>query len=266
MALQNFGIKPIKDFLSETYLIPDYQREYSWGKEELEYLWDDLIYIENNIDDKHFFGQIVINNTEKEKYIIDGQQRATTSTILICVIMREFENIYNNSDHQFQKAYKKAQQIQIKLVGTEDEDDEQERFHITLGEIDNSYFKKNILEKELFDSKEKYKSHTRLKEAYLYFKEKVSSHISDNDINKKYEKLISLYNAFTSNFIIMYIESTDINEAFVIFETLNARGKDLETADLLKNYIFRSSGKYISEIKEKWLSIIETLDKINIGS
>ena len=35
MALQNFGIKPIKDFLSDTYLIPDYQREYSWGKEEL---------------------------------------------------------------------------------------------------------------------------------------------------------------------------------------------------------------------------------------
>ena len=266
MALQNFGIKPIKDFLSDTYLIPDYQREYSWGKEELEDLWDDLIYLENNIDDKHFFGQVVVNNTEKEKYIIDGQQRATTSTILICVIMREFENIYNNSDHQFQKAYKKAQQIQIKLVGTEDEDDEQERFHITLGEIDNLYFKKNILEKELFDSKEKYKSHTRLKEAYLYFKEKVSSHISDNDINKKYDKLISLYNAFTSNFIVMYIESTDINEAFVIFETLNARGKDLETADLLKNYIFRSSGKYISEVKSNWLSIIETLDKVNITS
>ena len=141
MALQNFGIKPIKDFLSDTYLIPDYQREYSWGKEELEDLWDDLIYIENNINDKHFFGQVVVNNTEKEKYIIDGQQRATTSTILICVIMREFENIYNNSEHQFPKAYKKAQQIQIKLVGTEDEDDEQERFHITLGEIDNLYFK-----------------------------------------------------------------------------------------------------------------------------
>lgn len=59
MALQNFGIKPIKDFLSETYLIPDYQREYSWGKEELEDLWDDLIYIENNIDDKHFLDKLL---------------------------------------------------------------------------------------------------------------------------------------------------------------------------------------------------------------
>lgn len=63
MALQNFGIKPIKDFLSDTYLIPDYQREYSWGKEELEDLWDDLIYIENNTDDKHFFGQIVLTSS-----------------------------------------------------------------------------------------------------------------------------------------------------------------------------------------------------------
>lgn len=266
MALQNFGIKPIKDFLSDTYLIPDYQREYSWGKEELEDLWDDLIYIENNTDDKHFFGQIVVNNTEKEKYIIDGQQRATTSTILLCIIMREFEKIYNNSNRKLQKAFKKAQQIQIKLIGTEDEDDEQDKFHLTLGEIDNLYFKKSILEKEYFDNKEKYKSHIRLKEAYLYLKEKVSHYIYDNDINKSYENLLSLYNIFTTNFIVMYIESTDINEAFVIFETLNARGKDLETADLLKNYIFRSSGKYISEVKENWLSIIETLDKINITS
>ena len=72
MALQNFGIKPIKDFLSETYLIPDYQREYSWGKEELEDLWDDLIYIENNIDDKHFFGQIVIRGCPACFLILKG--------------------------------------------------------------------------------------------------------------------------------------------------------------------------------------------------
>ena len=148
MALQNFGIKPIKDFLSDTYLIPDYQREYSWGKEELEDLWDDLIYIENNTDDKHFFGQI-----------IDGQQRSTTSTILLCIIMREFEKIYNNSNRQLQKAFKKAQQIQIKFIGTEDEDDEQDKFHLTLGEIDNLYFKKSILEKEYFYTLKK-KYHT----------------------------------------------------------------------------------------------------------
>lgn len=265
MALQNFGIKPIKDFLADTYRIPDYQREYSWEREELEELWDDLIYLESNNEEKHFFGQIVINSTNKEKYIIDGQQRTTTSIIILCVIMREFEKIYTEYGEKFIKAFKKSQAIQIKLIGT-DEEDLSEKFHLTLGEIDNAYFKQSILEKEDFSISEKYKSHSRLKEAYLFFKEKIASYISDTDIETKYNNLISVYEKFTSNFIVMYIESTEENEAFIIFETLNARGKDLEMSDLLKNYIFRRSGKYISEIKKNWLTIIENLDKTNITS
>lgn len=266
MALQNFGIKPIKDFLSDTYLIPDYQREYSWEREELEELWDDLVYLDSNEEDKHFFGQIVINSTNKEKYIIDGQQRATTSIIILCVIMREFENLYTENSDDFKKALKKSHDIQIMLIGSDDEDDIQEKFHLTLSEIDNSYFKESILQKENLGHQEKYQSHKRLKEAYLFFKEKISEYIENNDIQKKYDKLYSLYYSFITKFIVMYIESTDENEAFIIFETLNARGKDLEISDLLKNYIFRRSGKYIDDVKEKWLSIIERLDKINITS
>lgn len=266
MALQNFGIKPIKDFLADIYRIPDYQREYSWEKEELEELWDDLIYLESNNEEKHFFGQIVINSTNKEKYIIDGQQRTTTSIIILCAIMREFEKIYAEYGEKFIKAFKKSQNIQIKLIGTDDEEDFQEKFHLTLGEIDNKYFKQSILEKEDFSTPEKYKSHTRLKEAYLFFKEKIRNHIANTDIEIKYNKLLSLYNKFASDFIVMYIESTEENEAFIIFETLNARGKDLEMSDLLKNYIFRRSGRYITEIKKNWLAIIENLDKTSITS
>lgn len=266
MALQNFGIKPIKDFLADTYRIPDYQREYSWEREELEELWDDLVYLESNDEEKHFFGQIVINSTNKEKYIIDGQQRTTTSTIILCAIMREFERIYAEHGDNFIKAFKKSQNIQIKLIGTDDEEDLQEKFHLTLGEVDNAYFRQCILEKEDFSTPEKYKSHTRLKEAYLFFKEKIEDHIAETDIDTKYNKLLSLYNKFISDFIVMYIESTEENEAFIIFETLNARGKDLEMSDLLKNYIFRRSGKHITEIKKNWLTIIENLDKTNITS
>lgn len=266
MALQNFGIKPIKDFLSDIYFIPDYQREYSWEKDELEELWDDLVGLEGNGDDKHFFGQIVVNSTSKEKYIIDGQQRTTTSIIILCVIMREFEKMYFDNGNIFQKALKKAQQIQIKLIGTDDEDDVQDKFHLKLSDVDDAYFRKNILEKEELSSDGKCRSHDRLKDAYLFFKEKISRYIENNDIDKKYERLLYLYNMFTTNFIVMYIESTDENEAFIIFETLNARGKDLEMSDLLKNYIFRRSGRYTVEVKDKWFSIVERLDKINITS
>lgn len=49
------------------------------------------------------------------------------------------------------------------------------------------------------------------------------------------------FEAFFERFKVMYIEATKLEEAFIIFETLNARGKDLETADLLKNFVFSKS-------------------------
>ena len=61
----------------------------------------------------------------------------------------------------------------------------------------------------------------------------------------------------------MYVETDDINEAFIIFETLNARGKDLETADLLKNNLFRVSGKSIEQVKNDWQVMIDNLDRID---
>ena len=64
----------------------------------------------------------------------------------------------------------------------------------------------------------------------------------------------------------MYIESTSENESFIIFETLNARGKDLETADLLKNFIFRNSQNDIEYVKEKWNTMINNLDKSQVTS
>lgn len=59
----------------------------------------------------------------------------------------------------------------------------------------------------------------------------------------------------------MSITTDDINEAFIIFETLNARGKELESSDLLKNYIFMQAGSNIENVKSKWLQMIDTLDK-----
>ena len=62
----------------------------------------------------------------------------------------------------------------------------------------------------------------------------------------------------------MYVETDDINEAFIIFETLNARGKDLETSDLLKNHLFRVANKNIEKIKRTWLETVDNLENIDI--
>lgn len=69
------------------YSIPDYQRPYSWGDEQVFKLWDDIIEAYNNQNSNYFLGTIVTTNGKDNRYdIIDGQQRITTLTILFAVI------------------------------------------------------------------------------------------------------------------------------------------------------------------------------------
>ena len=68
MALQNCAIETMNTFLNNTYYIPNYQREYSWERTELEDFWDDLQTTKDNGDSlDHFFGQIVVHSDESTK-------------------------------------------------------------------------------------------------------------------------------------------------------------------------------------------------------
>ncbi len=108
------------------------------------------------------------------------------------------------------------------------------------------------------------KSHIRIKNAYKFFMNKLKQRIDRFEkIDEKYNELYKYYKKFIEGFTVMYVETDDINEAFIIFETLNARGKDLETSDLLKNHLFRISGQGIDTVKSKWQDMIDTLDKID---
>ena len=73
-----------------------------------------------------------------------------------------------------------------------------------------------------------------MRNAYLYFYNQINSYIANKSMNSQIETLYHMQNQFWDNFEIMYLETNDAGEAYVIFETLNARGKDLEIADLFK--------------------------------
>ncbi|ATW87027.1 uncharacterized protein DUF262 [Halohasta litchfieldiae] len=74
--------------------VPDYQREYSWSKDQWAELWDD-VYALTRERDNHFLGSIVVINNKSEDIktleLVDGQQRLTTISILLCVIRDRFE-------------------------------------------------------------------------------------------------------------------------------------------------------------------------------
>ena len=108
MALQNYSIQPMKTMLQERYYIPNYQREYSWEKDEVSDFLRDLDETINDPEIFHFFGQVVIHNEDdKKKYIIDGQQRTTTSMIFLRVLQIFYSDLYLKNP-QLKSANKKS--------------------------------------------------------------------------------------------------------------------------------------------------------------
>ena len=100
------GLKNLRDlFNKKFYRIPDYQRGYAWGKNQLEDFWEDLETSKGSKKHKHYTGVLsieLVSDNEKNKsqwvedkvarekdayYIVDGQQRLTTSIILIQVLL-----------------------------------------------------------------------------------------------------------------------------------------------------------------------------------
>lgn len=254
MGLQNSAILDMDSFLGKVYYIPNYQREYSWDSNELDDFWNDLI--QTKLDEAHFFGQIVIHedSSEKKKFVIDGQQRTTTSMILLRAVMLKFVELYKATE--INKARYKSEDIETKYIGREGER------HLHLSEQDEEYFEKKVLSSApQSEVKEKKKSHERLRKAFVFFADKIEEYLSENSSDDvKIDRLIALYETFKDRFKVLYMEATDLIEAFAIFETLNARGRDLATADLLKNYILKNSNAASTSLK-KWNTMVNRLDR-----
>ena len=264
LTIKNFGFNTVEKFLvSNKYYIPDYQREYSWDKEfQIKDFWLDLVDLVENDRDNHFFGQIVVHDDveEKKKYIIDGQQRSSTSIIFFSVMLRLFDELYTETAKE--GARNKVEDIRVSIIGRWSEEENELKFH--MGKIDHMFFRDFIQRgipphEGLTES-----SHKRIKDAYDFLYNQLSSEIAGLDSYEKYQRLLLFYNAFKDRFTLMYVETDDMNEAFIIFETLNARGKDLETSDLLKNHLFKTSGSLIEDVKNEWLKMQENAEGIDL--
>lgn len=268
MALYNPAMQDVRTFLiAHMYRIPDYQREYSWESDnEVADFWEDLLMLANdratNKNAVHFFGQTVVHeDKENNTYnLIDGQQRITTSIILLAV----FRDLFADLRNTVQDAEDEYNEIKSTYIGRYKQTTGDDRLRFHLGGNDMVFFRNNI---QVGDPQQKSEtpSQQRILNAYksLYSKviEDLSDYPSDND---KYARLTSLLDSFVHGFQLLTLMTDDINEAFVIFETLNARGKDLETADLLKNFFFmKSNGSVanINQIKEHWSDMTNTLEK-----
>lgn len=266
MSFQQYGIKTIKSFLGDKYHIPNYQREYAWEENELLDFWNDLENLRTGDQtQQHFFGQVVIHNNEDDgnKYIIDGQQRTITSMIFMRVLQYNLKDIINKTEDATIKAEAEDDDAEITYNYKGKFSANKNELHLTLDELNADYFRDNILIKFPNDKKnpqiETRKSQEKMRYAFWFLNKKIQE-VQSSTRGIFFELIDTYYKLFTEQFVVLYMEATKLEEAFIIFETLNARGKDLETADLLKNYIFSKSSDNFSSVEKNWKKMISVLE------
>ncbi|ADN79640.1 RloF [Helicobacter pylori 908] len=196
------------------FVIPIYQRVYSWEKEQCEQLWDDIIKIGGN--DKmngHFIGSILYvldgNTPSSPLLIIDGQQRLTTITLL-CIALRN-----HLSDEV------KREEIESYLINNNKDGDK--KFRLILSESD----KDTLL--SLIDKNKRKPSEPSVKivENFKLFEKWISENTDKLEtIFKGLEKLM-----------IVYIALDKEDDPQLIFESMNSKGIELTQTDLIRNYI-----------------------------
>jgi len=274
MSITHYNFEDLDTYLGKQYYIPDYQRDYSWDMTQLEDFWFDLLSVGNDSDDsEHFYGQVVVHKSSEkdgekaknQRYIIDGQQRTITSVIFLSVI-RNFLNKLSSdakqgSDLKSDVGYD-IDDITTKSIGrfTNRRDER----HLFLNDTDSKFFADYIqsVEHSTLHFKEDRSSNVRIKKAYEYFSTEIQGELEGKESSARYELLKAYWKDLTEKFKVMYVETDDLNEAFIIFETLNDRGKSLATSDLLKNHLFSHAGKKdIDVVEGNWSEMVNDLGK-----
>lgn len=249
-----------KLFQDKLFRIPDYQRGYSWGEQQLEEFWDDLISLLpgqhhytgmislkkvknstiNNNPDRWINEQWLINAGYEIFEIVDGQQRLTTLIILINETLEycRKNNISELNDMSIDK-------ISEKFI-RETKNEGIIRTYKFGYEVDNpsyTYFKKVILNDPDATKAEETFYTLNLSNAKDFFRKKLEG--SDIKEVEGIFRKVTLYLEFN-----LYFIEDDFN-VFVAFETMNNRGKRLSYLELLKNRLIYLSTLFKNDEDEK---------------
>lgn len=234
------------------YQIPDYQRPYSWDKDNVSDLISDLVtsYI-NNIEENYFCGSLVLVQGDKGRLdIIDGQQRVTTFTILACVI----RDLYYDILDEKQKDYIKLS-IQDKYENTK------RKLKFLTNDKYQLDFEETVLKKINFISNKNDYEKDFPKNRYLQNAHFIRDNIKENfgnfniDVNKF---VIWLY----EKIVLTTILCPNADSAIRIFNVLNDRGMPLSPIDILKSSLMQRilNEEDKNTFKVSWEAIITKLE------
>ncbi len=269
---------------SENFVIPEYQRGYSWDITQCDKLWQDIeAFISSNATDPYFFGTIIVDCSETNKFsLIDGQQRTTTFLLLLkALLIRLSEvipNVPNDEESEALKAGLNANRNKIMAILYKAEDEEIPRMLKDYTKTQNILILENKSINELFPQevktiveapdfvtceqkvykiprKQRDNKYTNYFRNFKFFYEKLG------------EKTESQLNQFAKIFLercqVIEIRSWQIEQAITMFNSLNSTGLPLSDADIISAQLYSNAGENKKAFNEQWESINQLANELS---
>jgi len=266
------------------FVIPEYQRGYSWNMTQCDKLWQDIeAFIESGGSDPYFFGTIIVDCSETNKFnLIDGQQRTTTFLLLLKAMLLRLNDVIGNisndeSSESLKEGLKDNRKIIMSILYKADAMDIPamlrdfstiEHFIVLENNSINEIYKNEvniIIKADKFESAEqrvqrikhkqkdnKYTSHFR---NFKYFYQELSG--------KSESQLNVFAKVFLGKCQIIEIRSWQIEQAITMFNSLNSTGMPLSDADIISAQLYTKADVDKEEFITQWKNIIKLADELN---
>lgn len=241
------------------YIIPKYQREYTWGTREWEALYDDIS--ENN--EEYFIGSIICiplgDAINPYLEVIDGQQRLTTISLLLTAIfsrLKSYKDELSEDDEDVLPSLRKSLKSknspnEMKLVPQVQ----------NYNKHDFDFLMNEVGLRKASAQKYPYYPMRKIARCYSYFIKRIDEEIGGKNADEVVKILLDKYN-LVKQAMLVKIEVSSHSDAYVLFESLNNRGTPLTAIDLMKNLIMaraESNHMTIDDCFNRWQMLLANL-------
>ena len=245
----------------KSHSVPPYQRDYSWSEEQWEDLWNDIVELMPNSQEHHYMGALVVQGkSDRDFLVIDGQQRLATLSLFALAVISKLNTMANQGiDPESNK--ERAQQLRNRFIGEKDPASLTESTRLLLNNTDNNFYQDYLVQlKKPLNPRSLPKSNNLLWKCFLYFTKQLNKLEGLETDGEAVAGILSETTARQLLFIQITVD--DELNAYTVFETLNARGLELTTTDLLKNYLFSLVRVQtdLEALQRRWARLITTVD------
>lgn len=255
MNIRDATNKSISDILKQYYEIPRFQRPYSWGREEIDLFYEDII----ASGSQYFIGHMVTYRiSDDKKGVIDGQQRLTTITLILCAIRNKFNELGDNNLTKGVQTY----------IQAEDRDGQLQNILI----LESSYpyinraFQDIRKDTEVTPATEEERT---LAAAFKQINDKIDLGLKGYRTPGRKKNFLKKLRDKVLGTVVIYVEMDNEDDACIIFQTLNSTGKDLDLSDLIKSQLLKLLRKRkdvtYDAHKDNWNKIIFALNKNTVA-